>query len=244
MEPIDAGWLMCTEADVPEDDAWLVPAEARVLAGLRFDKRRREWRLGRYAAKRAVLGWLRRGGDASVAHAAVAVGPGAIEIRAAGDGAPDAWLDGTRLPVALSISHRSGVALCAVAGAGVALGCDVERVEPRSEAFVQDYFTAEERELVARVSAGPGDARWLAAALTWSAKEAALKALRVGLRRDTRSVIVKVSDEELTGTGAAWRPIMVIDAIAGAEFTGYWLRRGEYVCVVVSAPATGVPLAL
>ncbi len=36
---------------------------------------------------------------------------------------------------------------------GVELGCDLEVIEPRSEAFLSDYFTAEEQALVARAHA-------------------------------------------------------------------------------------------
>ena len=50
-------------------------------------------------------------------------------------------------------------------------------IEPRSDAFVADYFTIEEQALVARASAADRD-RILA--LLWSGKESALKALREG----------------------------------------------------------------
>ena len=67
------------------------------------------------------------------------------------------------------------------------MGCDLEMIEPRSDAFVADYFTVEEQALVARASAAD---RSRLLALLWSAKESALKALRAGLRLDTRCVIV------------------------------------------------------
>jgi len=34
----------------------------------------------------------------------------------------------------------------------VEIGCDLEVVEPRSDAFVADYFTSEEQALIARAS--------------------------------------------------------------------------------------------
>lgn len=98
-----------------------------------------------------------------------------VEIRAAPDGAPQVLLGGRPARLAVSLSHRAGLALCAVAPAATALGCDLEVVEPRGDAFVADYLTAAERALVER--AGPAD-RALAVALVWSAKESALKALR------------------------------------------------------------------
>jgi len=73
---------------------------------------------------------------------------------------------------------------------GRAIGCDLEIVEPRSDAFVEDFLTAAERSLVA--GAPDEDARHLLANLVWCGKESALKVLRTGLRRDTRSVEVSL----------------------------------------------------
>jgi phosphopantetheinyl transferase len=75
--------------------------------------------------------------------------------------------------------------LCAVAPPSAEVGCDLETVEPRSPAFLADYFTDAEPNLVARTPAAMRD-RVLT--LLWSAKESALKALGSGLRLDTRSV--------------------------------------------------------
>ena len=83
---------------------------------------------------------------------------------------------------------------------GAELGCDLEIVEPRSDAFIADYFTAEEQALIERTSAAD---RSLLLALLWSAKESALKALRAGLRLDTRSVIVRPVAAPLHGDGRA-----------------------------------------
>ena len=52
------GWLTRSLADVPADDGWLGPGEIEVLAGLGFEKRRADWRLGRFAAKTALAVWL------------------------------------------------------------------------------------------------------------------------------------------------------------------------------------------
>ena len=60
----------------------------------------------------------------------------AVEVLAAADGAPEAWRGDERLPVSLSLSHREGLALVAVTEAPAVVGCDLERLEPRSAAFV------------------------------------------------------------------------------------------------------------
>ncbi len=48
----------------------------------------------------------------------------------------------------ISLSHRAGTAMCAVALSGTGLGCDLELIEPRSDAFIIDYLTAREQALV------------------------------------------------------------------------------------------------
>ena len=87
---------------------------------------------------------------------------------------------------------------------GAELGCDLEIIEPRSDAFVADYFTTEEQALIARASAAD---RPRLLALLWSAKESALKALHEGLRLDTRCVIVSPFDESFDLNG--WSPLRV-----------------------------------
>jgi hypothetical protein len=65
------------------------------------------------------------------------------------------------------------------------------QVEARSEGFIADYLSADEQALVARTS--PAE-RSALVTLFWSAKESALKALRTGLRLDTRCVTVELHD--------------------------------------------------
>ena len=166
-------------SDVPENDDWLGDGEREVLAGLRFPKRRNDWRLGRWTAKQAILAFSRLGADADMSL---------FEIRAAADGAPEVFLRNEPAGVAISISHAGGRSFCAAGPPDAALGCDVEQLEPRGELFVADYFTPEEIEL-ARATAPKG--KTLVTNLIWSAKESVLKALREGLRRDTRDISVQ-----------------------------------------------------
>ncbi len=174
---------------VPAGDRWLSPLERSVEARLRWPKRRSDWRLGRWVAKRAVIACLQ---DEQIE-------PPDIEILAQETGAPGARvLSGpVTVPVSVSISHSDGVGLAAAAVGDVALGCDVERIEPRTERFVADYFTAAERERVARTVAVD---RPTVVTLIWSAKEAALKVLGEGMRLDARAVSVEVP----IGPHAAW----------------------------------------
>ena len=130
-------WLQQAERDVPVDDQWLTPDELNRLRGLGFPQRRRDWRLGRWTAKCAVASYL----EWPSRHDTFTD----IEVRTAPSGAPEVLIQGTPGPVVISLSHRVGVAICAVAPTGAVLGCDLEKIEPRSQAFISDYFTAEEQ---------------------------------------------------------------------------------------------------
>ncbi len=124
-------------SSVPEGDGWLSPAEREVLASLRFPKRRRDWRLGRWVAKQAVLGAL--GIEASY--------PSDVEILAMPGGAPGARVlaPGSWPSVGLSLSHSEGVGLAVAVVEAGRIGCDVERIAARSASFLHDYFTEAER---------------------------------------------------------------------------------------------------
>lgn len=226
----DVYWLEQIEADVPVQNDWLCPAEIQRLTDLRFAKRRADWRLGRWTAKCAIsecLGLPQT--PQSLAE---------IEIRAGSGGAPEVLLRNEPANISVSLSHRSGRAVCAVARSIVALGCDVEEVEPRSEAFVADYFSAHEQALVAQSRAGD---RARLVALLWSAKESALKALHAGLRLDTRSVVVNL--EDASPAFARWRALEV-RYIEGDVFYGWWQLVGNFLWTVVSAPPPRPPALL
>ena len=212
-------WLQQTAADVPTGGGWLSPGELSRLAGMRFEKRRADWRLGRWTAKRALAA---RYFPCHLHH---------IEIRSAPSGAPEVYLCDRPAAVTISLSHRAGTAVCAVAPRGVELGCDVELIEERDPAFTRDYFTPAEQVLVTR--APPADRAQLQT-LIWSAKESALKALRAGLRLDTRCVEVCLGAQTSVHE---WQPLQVLCAGSGV-FRGWWKQRGLLVWtfVVRSSP--------
>lgn len=226
-------WLEQTVADVPEENDWLSAREAASLDALRFNKRRTDWLLGRWTAKRALSECLNMPTHPQVF--------GKMEIRPAQSGAPEVFIDNRPAAVTISLSHRSGVAACAVANPGVDLGCDLEMVEPHSDAFVLDYFTLEEQALVARASVGDRDRL---VALLWSAKESALKALHQGLRLDTRCVVVSPFEScDLNG----WSRMLVRyngDHANGRVFHGWWQLAGNILRTVVAAPPPASPISL
>jgi 4'-phosphopantetheinyl transferase len=229
---VDIYWLEQSEADLPAPSDWLNPSEAARLLRMGLARRRADWRLGRWTAKRALALYWNLPGDSQTLQR--------MEIRSQASGAPVVFYAGQPVAVTISLSHRTGIAACAVTRSGAALGCDLEIAEPRSDAFVADYFAAEEEELVARTSAAE---RPRVVALLWSAKESTLKALRAGLRLDTRCVTV--SPENLASSRAlnSWQLLNVRYA-GGATFHGWWQCEGNLLRTLVAAPAPAMPISL
>jgi 4'-phosphopantetheinyl transferase len=215
---------------------WLTPFESERLARLKVPKRREEWLLGRFTAKRLVR-------DAAPEVLGRALSPGMFEIAAERSGAPFVrQVSGERLPICITISHARGVAFCALLAAAKgegALGGDVEWIEPRSPGFVHDFFTPQEA--AAWDESPPADRPFLANAI-WSAKESILKALSLGLRADTRAVEIRLSaeraDAPLRPSEDIWRRF---DAVCSAgidaaetPFSGLWSLRGRFVVTLAA----------
>jgi len=227
---LPGSWLSQAEAHVPSGSEWLSEKETGWLAGMRFPKRRNEFRLGRWTAKRAIaIGLGLPEHPAALAD---------IEIARAPDGAPLPLLGGRPAPLALSMTDRAGWAVCLIAQPQLAVGCDLELIETRSSAFVADYLTEPEQRLVR--SAGDDAERARVANLVWCGKESALKVLRTGLRRDTRSVEVSFPIE---GSKDGWAPLLVT-AQEGPRFPGWWRRFGAFLLTVAADRAWPPPVAL
>ena len=218
LEGLHLAWV--SQAELPAGVGWLTEAERDVLDGLRLEKRRVDWLLGRWAGKLALRGLLGRADHVG-------------DILAAEGGRPEGHSPAGKGPpqsVSLSISHSAGVGFAAARMGALAVGCDVERIEARSSAFVEDYFTEHERAAVERLS--PSD-RALLATLVWSAKESALKVLGEGLRLDTRTVEVETGG--LTVDGEAWSPL-VVTVPRDRIFLGRWRVRRGLVWTVLTEP--------
>jgi 4'-phosphopantetheinyl transferase len=251
MGAVTAVWHSAGMAEVPAGDDWLSEREAARVAGMRYPKRRSEFRLGRWTAKTTIAGVLRLAADP--------LDLSALEIASAPGGAPDPRVGGATAPVSISMTDRADWAVCLASTERVALGCDLELVEPRSDGFVADYLTPAEQRLVH----GAGPERDLVANLVWSAKESALKVLRVGLRRATRSVEVTLdgwgavagfagapavagSDAAAgtapdAGTAGGWSALRVRDEHSGATFPGWFCRFGDFLLTVAAAEPITAP---
>ena len=99
-------WLEQTAADLPAESDWLSASELVRMGSLRFAKRRADWRLGRWTAKRALAVYLNLPNDPQALRD--------IEVRPAPSGAPEVFVANQAAAVTISLSHRNGVAACAV----------------------------------------------------------------------------------------------------------------------------------
>jgi 4'-phosphopantetheinyl transferase len=220
------GWLTRSLADVPAGDGWLRARERAALADLKTQRRATDWRLGRWAAKAALSAWS----GASRRE---------VEISTAAGGAPQALISGEPGRASVSLSHRNGRALVAVAEPRVAIGCDLEVVEPRSAAFLRTWFAPAERASLA--SAGETASSQLANAI-WATKEAAAKARHEGLRLDPGHAVVEI-DWEPSSDGE-WRPLGVHWEREAITARGWWRQEAGWVFAIVSDPPTHAPAPL
>jgi 4'-phosphopantetheinyl transferase len=215
------------------------------LDALVVEKRRRDWLLGRWTAKRLLQATLAE-------QWSIQVPLNALSIENDTDGAPYAMLhDGqhaVRLPGGLSISHRADVAFCAAHlpptdrhTSHASVGADVERVEPRASAFIESYFCAAE---AANIGGEDRASRDRLVAATWSGKEAVLKALHLGLRVDTRRVrcILRL----ITSPKVGWHPFdITVDPTlesqngCSGQWLGWWRLPEDRPDLVLTIAAVG-----
>lgn len=230
-------WISCGEHQVPEGLDWISPRERARVDRITFTKRRTEYLLRRYAGKRGVAATLGLETDNERLSR--------VELLNRPTGAPYVVVDGREGELDVSLTDRAGTAV-SLTGPGGSLasgtvGADLEIVEPRSEYFVNDYLTAPEQEYVRAQRELAGQDGWDAAAnLMWSAKEAGLKVLRVGLRADTRILTVHVSHETRPD---GWAPID-IEVIDGSRFPGWWRRDGIFLLTIAYRHASPPPTLL
>ena len=225
-------WTLVDAAQLPLEpyQDFLSQPESHRLSSLRFPKRRNEWLLGRWASKRLVQS-LSPYKDYRLNE---------IEIHNAPDGAPYILHPGGAIPpTKLSISHSDQFALCVFAPCqDFRIGADIEKVEPRSEGFIEDYFTAAEQEMIGLF---PSPLRQTAVNLVWSMKESMLKALGVGLHWNTRKVEVRQINglfplEKMPGI---WLKMELGDFQDDQrQWAGWWQCRGDFVITVAGFTST------
>ncbi|PID85813.1 MAG: phosphopantetheinyl transferase [Chloroflexi bacterium] len=227
-------------------DGILHSREQTRFTTLKTEKRRRDWLLGRWTAKQLV-------GRVIADQTGAKVPLDTIEIHSGVMGDPivncqlsmvnrqlltdssRASISNLQALVTLSISHSHSHAFCAlVERADWPLGADIEQVVPRADEFVTDYFTEDEQALVAQAVDGM---RSVAVTAVWSAKEAVLKALHLGLTVDTRSVACLI--EPVTERPLTWTPFTV--QCDGSRLSqtppplgGWWRTYKDFVLTLVT----------
>ncbi len=215
--------LSLSTSEVSGDDGWLSPVEHAVQSKLHLPKRRADWRLGRWTAKHAV--------QRHYSESKTPLLLNQIEVLAASDGAPELFINGRRAELAISISHSGGHGFVALGANQHALGCDIEKVEPRSPAFISDYFTETEQAIYRETEAAHQP---VLANLIWSAKESVSKALRQGLRLDTRSVQIELLESGRPDAG----PFRASFSMDGQSFRGRWCVSHGFVRTIATNSPT------
>lgn len=199
--------------------------EQEVYGSLKFDKRRRDWLLGRYTAKHLIQQVVREKIGRLLPLTS-------FSVLGRPDGSPEVIWENPpdNFACTISISHSADMAFCTlVERADWPLGADIERVEGRIMGFITPYLTAAERDLIAQTAEG---LRPLHTTAIWSAKEAVLKALRVGLKQDTRTLSCLVSP--VAAPPDDWTRFM-IQWEAGVEerpLSGWWRVQDDFILAV------------
>ncbi|MFF1379715.1 beta-ketoacyl synthase N-terminal-like domain-containing protein [Streptomyces sp. NPDC058308] len=192
------GWTLLTDAwpDLASRDLVMrtqLGAAERAAYEKHPPRGRRQWLLGRIAAKDAVRHWLWR-------RSADAVYPAEIAVRNDAEGRPYAvGVHGRELPALdLSLAHRAETAVALVRPhterehPGTGVGIDVEVVAERTDATHRTALDDRERALLAGLGTAAGGEReavWFTR--FWAAKEAAAKAEGLGLRGRPRRFAVR-----------------------------------------------------
>ncbi len=178
--------MKVVEVEIPEDETallWLSdyilnPAEKKYLPSRTgAERRRREWILGRIAAKDAIRICLER-------QYGIKVCPADIAIIPSESGAPVVLVEG--LPPAfgipqVSIAHCDQQAVAIATVGSKRPGIDLERIVEREEGFRQIAFTSAERQLLECSNMDLSAA--LKDAVTWAVKESVAKCTGQGLQR-------------------------------------------------------------
>ena len=206
-------WNLVDSSQLPESNAWLSEEELQQLQIFRFEKRRKDWLLGRWTAKRLIQSVSAKEDDLSNDQ---------ICIKNETSGAPYAMINGEQMSASLSISHRGNLASTAICtDPDISIGIDLEEIESKSRGFIEDYFTTPESEYVFAL---PQMQQALAASLLWSGREAILKALQTGLQYDTREIAIQcpsfIMEDE-------WEPIQIIKSPEKQDSTRLFWRKLE-----------------
>ncbi len=203
--------------DLPPADSFLSSSESAYLQTLRSEKRKGDWLGGRFALKTLLaresgllpvcslpparpqtLDTAQEEGGAPLSEMSVA----ALEVLKKIDvvklpsGAPQVFVGSVPDARSVSITHSGSWAAAAVSAPHTFLGIDLEKIEKRSRAWVEEFFDPTEQD--------PATEAHLTT--VWTQKEAVVKLLGRGLSLNTREIIISADGLRLTGRALeAWR---------------------------------------
>jgi phosphopantetheinyl transferase len=140
-------------------------------------KRRKEHAMGRVIAKLAVSWYL-------ATERSRVIPLVSVNIHTEDSGKPYAEVEGERIEISISHSHRWAV--CSVGGR--VHGMDIELAEHRDTSFVDEAFTEEEASLISRKQKEYDLGENMVQTLFFSAKEAYLKKTGLGMGVSLKSV--------------------------------------------------------
>jgi phosphopantetheinyl transferase len=203
-----------------ESTGWFSNEELAEFRLIGVPKRGMEWLFSRLTVKKLVC------------EISDGKPPLHIRVRKENSGIPFIEIAGKGRLGWLSLSHSHQGVLAAFSSDGsLRFGVDLERLETRSAELRSDFFTSAEDAWVANLPAGD---QALAANLVWSAKEAYLKAIGMGLQLDTRRVEIQACDLHQS---IDWRELnFTVDGAANPALRMVYRVEGQYVLTLCLPP--------
>ncbi len=227
-------WLTQSHTELPPTAAviangeYLNEEEHQRLLSLKTEKRRHDWLLGRWTAKRLLQTVIWEAHGVSLPLDLIAIGNDA-------NGVPYCQPALDNCQWSISVSHSHGRAFVAVIEKPHAsLGADMEYIQAHPASFAGAYFTEPEVAL-GRDLVGAKRAMWETA--VWSAKEAVLKALHLGLSVDTRAISCLITPVD--SLPQTWLPFTIRCDPArlpqpSPPLTGWWRGEDGFVLTLVT----------
>lgn len=186
--------------------------EKENLSRLISPRRKTEWLMGRLAAKALIQNRIN-----------VEISLNRISILAESSGSPLPLVDGAALPGVLSISH-SGQWACAAYSQSCRFGVDIEALSFAEPATISAYLTGSEN---AYISTQSEETQNTWRILTWSLKEAFVKAQRLGFIVDPLSVNVTFPQESRLSPLDDWHTAIIASKYDLARC--FWRLNDEFV---------------
>jgi phosphopantetheinyl transferase len=230
-------WIFADNSSIDFQDCQRNPEscfnidEQNEYGKLRISKRKTEWLFSRWVCKLLV-----KESDGLPAKTPLQT----IAIRKTANGVPFVDIAEVGRTGWLSLSHSTNKVLAAFSkDDSYRFGVDLEYLEERDSQLIEDYFTETESQWVNSAS---GDEMNFRANLIWSAKEAYLKAIEIGLQMDTRKIQIKPTQKMENVDG--WHEIgFCVDGIESVAWRLFFRREAGFVLTMCLPSEKDVKLA-